>query len=1339
MTDDVTPLLPAWLRHTFYGMGAIFALILIGFSTVWLFIKLPFGEALVIDAIVGTLNAEGDMVVAVGDIEGDLPSALTLMGITVEDASGQWLTIDQVSLSWRPWSLLTGRVLVDDISAGTVTVLRLPESATPSGEGDPIDFDGLRDLLARLRVESAAVEHMVTFYPSADAPLSASLSGHLEPDESGRPRLELGLQEKTQGGTASVSATLAERQRITIAVEATLAGSNLKGTGSFNTRTDVVSAKAKGVLVPETLPDMGGLTFDNAAFDIAVSGTLNALTAQVGYTVTQPSVDDTTLDRFDGVADLAWNGRRLTVDAAGGVANIMPMVPALAPLLRPEVLYSVAAQIDPTGGDNGVAVASDIVATLESGDLAAAFSGTVDLGSLNGRGTVSVTGTGLAQLAGWADDASQTKLEFDVSEISATGIEAQLSGSSDGLTAPSGELTQFVAGPVRYSAVLSADMDAAQITGISIAAPNFSVGGTADLRFDGQTIAIDLTESTVTLDALSDQLSGQVSAVGTVSGLLSSPNAVLRLSGAEILFGQESFRDVDLSTVVNFAQTPLILSVDGSVSVAEGPLALDVDATFTDEESVMLSPLSVVGAGVSLGGALDLDLVQGLVDGSLDVSFETLAIPAAVSGIPLSGTAELSLALAPVADAQSVSWAVQAETLRYGGAAAALGTLEVTGQWRGGDAPTLDFALEGGNGFVGDQAIGFLSAEATGPLSGLSVTAAARAPDDGVRTSLTGEIALAEQATTVSLTAFELADASGSLALAAPAQVIVSPSRITAENFNFTVGSGQLQARLAVDQLAETIIASLTGKDLPFSTLQFFDSDLEVFGTYDVTVDLSGALASPQGKVLIATTDVALPDTGLENGVVEINLALTDKRLTLDSSVSGFFETPASLTGSLPFVLNLADGQVRVPLDQPADLAMVWSGAIEPVWSVLPLISHRMAGRADVDLKLTGSLDTPQLAGYARLADGSYENLDLGTLLRDVQLGLNAEDLSTLTFAAEANDGDDGRVSGNGRLTRNGDNDFSGDLSFTMDNTRLVRRDDVKVRGSGTLTYALTPDRDRLEGDIQVDSAQVSLTASYVEPIQTLDVVDPNAPAQAVRSARSGKDVDLAVTITAPRRIGVVGRGLDSEWSADMRLGGTLSAPELEGSLDVLRGEFSFLSELFDLTRGQILFTGGGQIDPDLSVVAERASGGVTARVEVGGRASAPSITLTSDPSLPQDEILSRIIFNKSAGQLGPLEAVQLANAAAELAGLAGRGGVVGSLRRSVGLDVFRFGSDTGGSTIVVGERLSKNIFVGVEQGLEGQGSQLIIEWQLTNNLALKSTTRQDTGADIGLRWSRDY
>lgn len=1329
---------PVWVTRIGYGSGVMFGLVALTILTAWLFLKSPFGEALVVDAIVGTLSKDGEVVIRIGDIDGDLPSAITLQDVVVGDELGDWLTVDQLSLKWRPFALLTGKVEVDFFTADVVNLQRLPVLASSKASETEPDIEELANVLARVRVKAMTISQIEVAPEVIGRSLSLSLEARLEQTASRRPQLTLTMTDLAQGGESSFTALLAENQTIRAELEAMVAGSSFTATGSYRVPTNAITLQGEARVLPSLFP-VDEVTFTSAKVDVSANGTLAAPLFQIGFEVQRPRVGTVEFSKLDGTTDLRWAGESVAIELAGGVTGVGKLAPSLAPLIGADALYAVTATLKLKDDARNIGLLAVSEVSVESGDLAVSASGEVDLGTSTATGAATVKVAGLGRLAGWEEDVSQTEVRLDISSVSLEEFRASFVGVSDALKANSDMLTNAMAGPLKLSGGVIASPQQVRIENTSLAGLNGTLDGTVDVNLTTRSVVAELQASIDELKALSPDFEGPLSIDGDVSGPLDGPVVSLRLASERVAIRQETLDEIKLSLDVDLAQSPMATEITGSAQIVEGELKVNIKAAQVEGNHLQLDPLSLQGAGIDVTGALNIDLSTGLATGNVDAEFETLALPSALLAVPLSGGGAARVDLSNEGNIQKADLNARAESLRFAGAKAGMAEVAAEGEWRGGAARSLDVTIVGNNGFVGDQALASIQATAIGPLSELEVKVAASAPDDVPRVTLAGEIDMASDDMILSLADFALADAWGALSLLKPARIEVTNAYIRSSPILLAADDGTVTTQLDLNQITGVVQASLVAENLPFDLLSTLDPDLPITGRFTVDASLEGALSSPSGFARFYTTDIALPDTGLDAVGVDVDVTLADRRLSLSASVAGVSEVPATINGSLPFVLNLSKGQVSMPLDEPVDGAVQWAGDIQPVWAVLPLISHRLTGGADLDLNVSGTLNEPEVTGYASLAEGVYENLDLGTLVRDLNFDLSANTISDLGFELSGSDGDGGLISGSGALTRALNGELAGGLALKLDRLRLVRRDDLKIKGSGELIYGVTPERDRIAGDVQVESAELSLTASYAEAVPTLDVVDPNAPQTAPQAQRVGKETDLAIAITAPKGIDVVGRGLDSEWTADVNLGGTLASPELTGSLDVTRGEFSFLGELFDLSQGEVRFTGGGQIDPELSIIATRSTGGITAQVEVQGRASSPSITLGSIPVLPQDEVLSRILFGRSAGQLGPLEAVQLANAATELAGLAGRGGVVGSLRRGVGLDVFRFGSDAGGSTVVVGERISRNVFVGVEQGLEGQGSQFIIEWQLTDNLGLKSTTRQDTGADIGLRWSRDY
>ena len=120
---------------------------------------------------------------------------------------------------------------------------------------------------------------------------------------------------------------------------------------------------------------------------------------------------------------------------------------------------------------------------------------------------------------------------------------------------------------------------------------------------------------------------------------------------------------------------------------------------------------------------------------------------------------------------------------------------------------------------------------------------------------------------------------------------------------------------------------------------------------------------------------------------------------------------------------------------------------------------------------------------------------------------------------------------------------------------------------------------------------------------------------------------------------------------------------------------------------------------------------------------------------LPQDEILSQVLFGRSASQLSPFEAAQLASGVASLAG-GGGFDVIGNLRELAGLDRLSFGGEASALTVAGGRYLTDDVYLEVIGGGEG-GAAVNVEWQVRRNLAISSKFGGTGDASLSIRWRR--
>jgi translocation and assembly module TamB len=186
------------------------------------------------------------------------------------------------------------------------------------------------------------------------------------------------------------------------------------------------------------------------------------------------------------------------------------------------------------------------------------------------------------------------------------------------------------------------------------------------------------------------------------------------------------------------------------------------------------------------------------------------------------------------------------------------------------------------------------------------------------------------------------------------------------------------------------------------------------------------------------------------------------------------------------------------------------------------------------------------------------------------------------------------------------------------------------------------------------------------------------------------------------------------------------------------------------------------KIDPTLDFTAETSVSATTATLHITGYADAPQFEFTSNPSLPQDEIMARLMFGESASQLSALQLAEIGAALASLSGVGGGDGGLNPLvkvQKALGLDRLSVGSGTPtsatstentGASIAAGRYISKRVYVEAKQNTTGT-SQLEADIDLTKRLKLQTklgngtasvqgtTPENDPGSSIGLTYQFEY
>ncbi len=228
----------------------------------------------------------------------------------------------------------------------------------------------------------------------------------------------------------------------------------------------------------------------------------------------------------------------------------------------------------------------------------------------------------------------------------------------------------------------------------------------------------------------------------------------------------------------------------------------------------------------------------------------------------------------------------------------------------------------------------------------------------------------------------------------------------------------------------------------------------------------------------------------------------------------------------------------------------------------------------------------------------------------------------------------------------------------------------------------------------------------------------------------------LNVAVNADQRITIRGRGLDLVLGGDILLTGSTNNILSEGEFDLIRGQLNFLSKRLTLEEANIALLGGLMPFIHIEAVTDIPDG--TARIIIDGPAADPDFEFTSDPDLPDDEVLAQILFGKSLSDLSALQTAQLAASVAELAG--GKSiGLVSGIRDSLGLDDLNLETNSeGNATVRAGRQLTEDIYTDVAVDSEGE-TELNINLDVTDNFTAKASVGSDGESSLGFFFQKDY
>lgn len=580
----------------------------------------------------------------------------------------------------------------------------------------------------------------------------------------------------------------------------------------------------------------------------------------------------------------------------------------------------------------------------------------------------------------------------------------------------------------------------------------------------------------------------------------------------------------------------------------------------------------------------------------------------------------------------------------------------------------------------------------------------------------------------ISISALDLTYAEQRIRLQNAARLNIADQRMELSPAVLQFANGTLTGQGVMDP--DHLDALLTAKNIDLSSL--FESDI-LKGRINGTLTLKGKPDMPviALRSSFQGTSGNKPVNATINGDWQNETARLDAVARAEKTRAALKATLNSRLSLMPFNIDLSeDTAITGNLDLDIGLSM-----LNPLlWASRQQVDGTISG----SMKITGRLNEPQLSGRFNLVNGRYQHATTGICMRNVSATLLGTNDRIAIQNLTSRNSQKGVLSANAGMSLKGSKAINGKIDFSRYRlfcgglaTGII---DGQLNAGGTIKSS-TIDGNLVLGplNVQLPGAQNEAGIPEIETIRISNKKIENTEPPAVTR--------LNVTLDAPNRIFVRGRGLDAEFGGNLAITGFATDPFINGEFKARRGRFVLLDRTLNLDTAVMRFEGKIPPSPYLNVEAKSNVKGTTVTVNLDGQAIKPKLTLSSQPTLPQDEVLALLLFGRQLQNISPFEAIKLAQAARTLAGLdGGQPGILDKARAKLGLDTLDLGTNEDNDvTVSTGKYVTDSVFVGVQQGTKPEDKQVKTEIELAPSVSANTTIDAEGNQGIGLGWKHDY
>jgi TamB, inner membrane protein subunit of TAM complex len=466
------------------------------------------------------------------------------------------------------------------------------------------------------------------------------------------------------------------------------------------------------------------------------------------------------------------------------------------------------------------------------------------------------------------------------------------------------------------------------------------------------------------------------------------------------------------------------------------------------------------------------------------------------------------------------------------------------------------------------------------------------------------------------------------------------------EKLTLVQGSAELPLHLAEVQHPDRLIPNdeplklaLQTRELDLRKLftQLGQKKPPVTGIVNLDVNAGGTLDELTAKATLRATRIQSPDASqLDPATISLDLDFQNDRLSLNGSVQQRLIQPLRISGNLPFDIVAFRNNQKIDPQTPLELQVTMPPSSLTFLSTLVPAIRQSRGTAAIDVSVRGTIAQPALSG-AITANLSALRFTDPSLPPVADAALQVDFTRDRVNIARCT----GRIGGGSFAVTGGigvrplDNPTLA-LRLTTQNALILQNDDLSVRASSDI---------RVEGPLNAASVTGNVFVTRSAFFRNIDILPiglpgrpaPQPPAEPVFVSFPNpplRDWKFDISIRTQDAFLVQSNLANGRITIDLKLGGTGLRPWMDGTIFIEQLLATLPFSRLQIESGFIYFKRDQPFVPILNLRGTSTIRDYNITVYITGPATAPEAIFSSDPPLPQAEIVSLIATGATTEEL---------------------------------------------------------------------------------------------------------